>query len=199
MAMKVCSKNKALIIILVLGMLSFSLTGCQAIKEVGGQVIKETFGNEYILIDDIFEQLETDVLYSLESYRVENDLEDSDEYRKIVDTYTSYFDAEKERWREDLRELESYEEATGDRYVSVAEIKENGAEMREVVSQQLEDMGIEFKTTTVDRGLLGSICHFVRDHWFISLLIFGAIASIPEKLNEWKEEAKKKVNENSNP
>ena len=91
-----------------------------------------------------------------------------------------------------MRELESFEKATGDTYVSIEDIERDGQELRKQVINTFSAHNIIFKTTAVERGFFGSIWHFVREHWFLSLLILGALAYIPEKIDSMVEKSKKK-------
>lgn len=54
---------KQILLILTPVLLILALTGCQAIKE--------TFGKEYRLIDNAFEQLEADITLTVEEYTAE--------------------------------------------------------------------------------------------------------------------------------
>lgn len=175
---KIARKNKQISLMLALVLiLSLLLTGCQAVSE--------TFGKKYIKIDEFFEQMEADIIFSCQEYYNENGIQGEAASDDAVELAIERLNDTKEAWKEDVRLYDG----------SMAELENAMDNVREQLTQELAEAGVELKSTTVERGLLGSIWHFIRKHWLISLIILGIIGNIYEKIEDFIDMKQKKERE----
>lgn len=176
-------------ILLIIFSMAFMLTGCQ--------VLKETFGKEYCMIDDAFEQLEADVVFTLEEYAAKEGFTDEEwaEKQIYLDQTITGLHAMKAEVKNWLREGEELQGALGTN-ISVEDYVETVlVEIRVELSEEMKEASngtLILQSTEVDRGFLGSIWHFIRNHWLISLMILGVINSIYEFITDKLYEREKK-------
>lgn len=186
--MKTLRKEKRIIFTCMLVVLmSITLTGCQKLKE--------TFGKEYRMIDNGFEQLEADISYSFEEYAEEEDL--SEEECDELETYKEQLIADirvvKSEMKNLLRSSDKLQEeleidVTVEDYINKA-LVELRVGVKEILSEY-PDGPITLKSTKVNRGILGSIWYFVRNNWLIIIIVYGFINYIVETIGEKLKENK---------
>lgn len=144
------------------------MTGCSALIE--------TFGKDYRMVDDFWEQIEADIDFSFNEYFSNQEL--SAEQKETLDNglkqLSLYIQNEKKQMKSRIAGMDEYLEAL-DYGGSVSDfIEANLLETRENIKQELETTTqghITLKHAEVKRGLWGSIWHFIRNHWLISLII----------------------------
>ena len=165
-------KQKKMLAIMLLIPVIF-MTGCQ--------MIQETFGKEYRMIDDFYEQLEADIVYSC---------------NKMIDSTEGKTEEEKAAKREELdilvAELHTnkeevkalvriYKEEIEDTNLNVpldVYLEETFLKARQQFKKEIEEASnneFTLESTEVNRGFLGSIWHFIRNHWLLTLIIIGII------------------------
>lgn len=157
------------------------ITGCSTLTE--------TFGKEYRMVDDFWEQIEADLKFSFDEYFSEQELtaEQKEALDNGYDQLSSYAQTARAEMNLTLKGIHEYLESIG--YSgSVSEYLEiTLSETREDIKQELETATqgcITLKHTDVKRGFWGSIWHFIRNHWIISLIILGVICAVCEKFQE---------------
>ena len=175
-------------------LMSLTLTGCQ--------LLKETFGKEYRMIDNAFDQLEADVMYTLEEYAKEEGFteEDWDERRIYLDQYVAGIKVMRSQTKSWLREGLYMQEQMGTNVDTVSYVNKALIEVRLKVDEELRtisDGAITLKSTKVHRGFFGSIWYFVRNHWLITLIILGVLSniweSVEDKVYKWLDDYNKKM------
>ncbi|MBQ8780437.1 MAG: hypothetical protein IJZ72_01995 [Oscillospiraceae bacterium] len=180
-------RKQILCIILVIPSIVILMTGCQKIKQ--------TFGKEYIMIDDYFEQLEADINYSFNNFYTENEIEPTENMNISVEMMIANLKVKKEEikagtvYANDIIDENNVTLST-EGYVEKALL-----EVRLQVKEELGEVGIELKSTELKRGLFDSIWHFVREHWIISLIIFGVISSLYELFENYIHKRIEKIEE----
>ena len=156
----------------------FLSTGCD--------LINKTFGKEYLLVDEFFDQLEADMRYSVDDFIAAKGM--TNEQEKTVKTNINKLYAELKIERIEMKSkipglakllpaLE-YGGSTSD-FIEKTLIEE-----RIDIEKQLSNISngqFMLKSAKVNRGFLGSIWHFVRSHWLISLIILCVLGAIWEK------------------
>lgn len=166
--------------VLIVGIMLFA-TGCSSLVE--------TFGKDYRMVDDFWEQIEADIDFSFNEYFSNQELtaEQKESLDNGLKQMSLYLRNEKKQMKTRIAGMDEYLEAL-DYSGSVSDfIEANLLEMRENIKQELETSTqgrITLKHTEVKRGLWGSIWHFIRNHWIISLIILGIIGMIYEKVQE---------------
>lgn len=180
---RITSKNikKVMLTVLLMLFISVTLTGCQKVKE--------TFGKEYRMIDNAFEQLEADLVYSFEEYaKAEGFTEQEWNERQIyVDQCIAEVRVAKNEMKNWLRDGQNLQQELGTNIDVEDYINKALIEFRIEIDEGLReksDGAITLKSTKVKRGLVGSVWYFVRNHWLITLIILGIIGNIYEKIEE---------------
>ena len=166
---------------LIMGSMLF-MTGCSGLSE--------TFGKEYRMIDDFYDQLEADVNFSVNEYFSNKEL--TAEQKEALDNELKQISLEmqnaKKQTKSRMAVIDEYLEEQG--YSgSVSEYlkEELLSEARKQIEQELEtatEGHITLKHAKVKRGFFGSIWHFIRNHWIISLIILGLIGAVYETVQE---------------
>lgn len=178
---------KQILLILAPILLILTLTGCQAIKE--------TFGKEYRRIDDAFEQLEADITLTVEEYVAEKNLTGAEqaEVKMQLDQSIARLHVARDSMKNSVRLWDDVQKEIGinmsiDAYIEQA-IAEARVEINDAMIEATNGI-LTLKSAKVDRGFIGSIWHFIRNHWLISLIILGIIGSIGEfvenMFSEWR-------------
>lgn len=182
---------KPILLIFVHALLILTLTGCQAI-----QTVKETFGKEYRLIDDAFEQLEADIILTFEEYTTENNLTNTEqaELRTYLDQCVAKLHVSREDMKTIVRLWDESQKELGTNVAFDVYVEQYLIDARAEVEERLKEISngtITLKSAKVERGFLGEIWHFIRNHWLLMLIALGIIGSIGEfvgeKLSEWIE------------
>lgn len=167
--------------VLIIGIM-LSITGCSGLSE--------TFGKEYRMIDDFYDQLEADVNFSVNEYFSSKEM--TAEQKGALDNELKQISLEiqnaKNQTKSRMAVIDEYLEEQGySGSVSDYLKEELLSETRKQIEQELETASeghITLKHAKVQRGLFGSIWHFIRNHWIISLIILGIIGVIYEKIQE---------------
>lgn len=166
-------KQIALVFVIVPSLM-LTLTGCQMAKEI--------FGKEYRMIDEFFEQMEADIIFSCQAYYDENGISGNVSENAAVELAIARFDEQKAAWKEALRIYGSSD---------ISELENAMEDSREQLRQELAEAGIELKSTTIERSMLGSVWHFIRNHWLITFIILGILGNIPECIENIANKRKK--------
>lgn len=175
--------KQSLAVIILVSLLMLLMTGCQAIRE--------TFGKEYRMIDDFFEQLESDVRFTFEDFAAIRDF--TEEQRSYIDTQLNVLISNLKVGKANMKLMVRYlneNTADLDNESLEAHLEQSLLEARMEMERQIkEGTNGQFvlKSTDVDRGFFGSIWHFIRNHWLIALVILGIIGTIVEKLEEFRD------------
>lgn len=148
------------------------MTGCQ--------MLQETFGLEYRMIDNYFEQLEADLVYSVEKHVEENNITLTSNI--ALDTAIERLNKTKENYKDEVREFYAIKKAGVDNGTTIPELNEALINVRSQLTEELKECGITLETTEIKRSFWGSVWYFIRNHWVISLIIVGIIGSIPEAI-----------------
>lgn len=180
---------KQILLLFTSVLLILTLTGCQTVKE--------TFGKEYRQIDDAFEQLEADITLTIEEYTSEKNLTDAEQAE--VKLYFNQIVAQLHVAREDMkagvRLWDDYQKELGINVSKSAYIEQYIADARVEINQTLKEVSngtVTLKSAKVDRGIIGTIWHFIRNHWLISLVILGVLGNIWEFVEDKFSERNKK-------
>jgi hypothetical protein len=168
---------KFLMLILLMLML-FAMTGCSVIEGI--------FGSEYILVDFYYDQLEADVLYTLNEYKSQSNTDKIVDFELYKTSLLNHVKAArnetkaiipkaKDFWYDDLALVATQLKSLMD---------EDRQEIEKSMNEQISDI-ITLKSTELNRDLLSSIWYFIRNHWFISLLIFCAVSTVFQKIGRF--------------
>jgi hypothetical protein len=164
------------------------LTGCSAITK--------TFGKEYRLVDDFYDQLEADIRFSVNEYT--STQKDYSERKNEIDNRLDVLIADIKIARNTMKlQIEDFKKNADELGFtgSISDYIEKGLlEARISIEQKFKeetDGKFTLKHAEVNRDFFGSIWHFVRNHWLITLIIFGAVCALIEKLQEfWSQKVK---------
>ncbi|MBD5119108.1 MAG: hypothetical protein HDT37_08365 [Clostridiales bacterium] len=179
---------KQILLMLTPVLLILTLTGCQTIKE--------TFGKEYRRIDDAFEQLEADLTLTVEEYTAEKNLTNAEqaEVNMYFDQIIAQLHVAKEDMKNGVRLWDDFQKELGTNMSVDAYVEQCIADARVEINNAIKEATngtVTLKSAKVDRGPIGTIWHFIRNHWLISLIILGIIGAIWEfvedKFSEWRE------------
>ena len=172
------------------------ITGCSAITE--------TFGKDYRLVDDFFDQLEADIRFSVNEYTsAQKDYsERKNEIDNRLDVLMANIKITRNKMKSQIEDFKKnavelgYTGSTSD-YIEKGLLEERAGIEQEF--KEATDGKFTLKHTEIKRDFLGSIWHFVRNHWLISLIftliILGVVGGIMEKLEEFKYRKKRKNSE----
>ncbi len=159
------------------------LTGCSAITE--------TFGKEYRLVDDFFDQLEADIRFSVNEYTsAQKDYsERKNEIDSRLDVLAANIKIARNKMKSQIADFKKNADELGYTGSTSDYIEKGLSEARIGIEQEFKDATdgkFTLKHTELKRDLLGSIWYFVRNHWIISLIvtliILGVVGGIMEKL-----------------
>lgn len=172
---------KQILLILAPVLLILTLTGCQTIKE--------TFGKEYRRIDDGFEQLEADITLTVEEYTAEQNLTDAEQTKvnMHLDQLIAQLHVERDNMKNSVRLWDDFQKDLGINISMDAYIEQGIADARVEINDALTEAtngALTLKSAKVNRGFVGTIWHFIRNHWLISLIILGIIGAIQEFVEE---------------
>ena len=182
--------SKQVSVIAILGLLMIlTLSGCQ--------MVKETFGKEYRMIDDFFEQLEADRMFSVEEAAAEQGIssEELADKQIYLDQMVADLHVAKDDLKNGLRNVEALQKEFGTNLSVESYVEQTLTQFRISYRENLEKASggvVTLRSTEVDRGIIGTIWHFIRNHWLISLVVFGVIGSIPEVIGDIISGMKKK-------
>lgn len=177
---------KQILLILTPVLLILALTGCQAIKE--------TFGKEYRLIDNAFEQLEADITLTVEEYTAEKNLTDAEQagVKMYLDQFIAQLHVTRDDLKNSVRFWDNFKKEYGINMSMDAYVEKAIADARvEINNAMIEATDSSLKSAQVERGFLGTIWHFIRNHWLISLIILGIIGNIWEFVEDRFSERRK--------
>lgn len=161
----------------------------------GCQFIKESFGKEYRIIDDFFDQLEADMIYTIEEYCREYEIP-KDEQEEINNRLIAELNVSKEELKYAVKNFEDLKESMGVTISTEVYLEKTLLEARNEIDQVLKegtDGKISLKKTEVKRNLPESIWHFIRNNWLICFIILCVLSSGSEYISE-KISKKKKEN-----
>ncbi len=163
------------------------LTGCSAITE--------SFGKEYRLVDDFFDQLEADIRFSVNEYTsAQKDYsERKNEIDNKLDVLMANIKITRNKMKSQIEDFKKNAVELGYTGSTSDYIEKGLLEARTGIEQEFKDATdgkFTLKHTELKRDFLGSIWHFVRNHWLITLIvtliILGVIGGIIEKLEEFQ-------------
>ncbi len=178
---------KQILLMLTPVLLILTLTGCQAIKE--------TFGKEYRQIDDAFEQLEADIALTVDEYIAEKNLTNAEqaEAKMYFDQIVAQLHVARDEMKNGVQLWDDFQKELGTNMSMDAYIEQCIADARVEINDAIKEATngtVTLKSAKVDRGFIGTIWHFIRNHWLISLIILGIIGAIWEfvedKFSEWR-------------
>ncbi len=164
------------------------LTGCSTITQ--------TFGKEYLLVDDFYDQLEADIRFSVNEYT--STQKDYSERKSEIDNRLDLLMADIKISRSEMKsQIEDFKKnadelgftgSTSDYIEKVLLETRIGIEQK---FKEETDGKFTLKHAKVNRDFFSSVWHFVRNHWLITLIIFGVVCALIEKLGEfWSEKVK---------
>lgn len=186
--------NKIIVGLVAILLLLFTLTGCNTINE--------TFGKEYLIVDNFYDQLEADISYSIREYT--STQKDYSKRKSEIENQISLLKANmkisKNEMKSNIADFKKYAEEIGYKGSVEDYIDKTLLESRIGIEKELKKATggkLTLKHTEVKRDLLGTIWHFVRNNWIISLIILGVIGFIIEKLEELFSRRKVKTEKNT--
>ena len=182
--------SRVISVVILVIILSVTMTGCNALKA--------TFGKEYRLVDDYYDQLEADIKYSFEVYfsKPENSNYHEDRLAIVLNELMTSCNVSRKQMKSELEGFDEYRQQLGLGGSTADYIEDILAGRRIDITRQFEEQfaGMKLLSTTVDRGLLGSIWHWIRNHWIISLIVLCVALTLGEKVLDMSADAKDKKN-----
>lgn len=172
------------------------LTGCSTITE--------TFGKEYRLVDDFFDQLEADIRFSVNEYTsAQKDYsERKNEIDNRLDVLVANIKIIRNKMKSQIEDFIKNADELGYTGSTSDYIEKGLLEARIGIEQEFKeatDGKFALKHAELKRDFLGSIWHFVRNHWLITLIvtliILGVVGGIMEKLEGFQFRKKKNSQE----
>ena len=157
------------------------LSGCNAIRS--------TFGKDYRLVDDFFDQLEADMRFSIQEVFTAQGFTEAqkDSFESVIKVYEADMKIAKTDIKSMIPDLKELLEALGYGGSTSEFIEKTLAEQRLEIEQKLSeatDGQFVLRHTKVSRGFFGSIWHFIRAHWLFALIALGIIGVLWEKLED---------------
>jgi len=166
----------------------------------GCGALRETFGREYILVDEFFDQFEADLrsFFSDISNELEFTPEDIRDMNRMLDETVAVMNLSRDIMKSRLGTVRTFMSGMGldgqtARYVEVwlNDMRNDMIEemIRPVQNTIYYETGIHFRFggAEIDRGFFGSIWLLIRRHWVITIILICVAFAVFEKIKEFVE------------